>query len=327
VKRREFIAGLGGAVSWPMTARAQKSVLPVIGYLSPYSPDRSTERLDAFRQGLSETGFVEGRNVVIEYRSAEGRFDRLPALAAELVRSHVTVIAALGGFDSAWAAKDATTAIPIIFVIGNDPVRTGLVASLNGPGGNITGVTLLSREIQGKRLAIARELLPDTSIIATFTNPTSVISDFNLRDLEAAAASAKLRLLTIRTSGSDAELEKAFDEVVQQGARALFINGDPSFFNRRDLIVALAARNRIPTIFPNRQYIEAGGLISYGASLAAVYRQAGTYAGRILKGEKPTDLPILQPTKFDLIINLNTAKALGLTIPETLLATADEVIQ
>jgi putative ABC transport system substrate-binding protein len=326
MRRREFIAGLGSVAAWPVGGRAQQPRMPVVGYLYPGSADSSIRNLTAFHQGLAEIGYVEGRNVAIEYRFADGQLDRLPMLASELVRREVTAIAALGGFDSARAAKAAATSIPIIFSIGNDPVQTGLVTTLSRPGGNLTGVTQLSREIQGKRLAIAHELLPDVSVVATFTNPTSVVADFNLHDLETAAATARQRLLILKTN-SDAELEEAFIEIVRRGAGGLFINGNSFFFTRRELIVSLSARSRIPTIFPDRQFTDVGGLMSYGASLVDIFRQAGVYTGRVLKGEKPADLPVQQPTKFELVINLKTAKMLGLTVPETLLATADEVIQ
>jgi len=324
-RRREFITLLSAsAAGWPLTARAQQSAVPVVGCLVSGSPETSAGNLIAFREGLAETGYVEGRSVTIEYRFAQGQLDRLPMLAAELVRRDVAVVAAIAGSDAAQAAKNATTTIPVVFNIGNDPVRTGLVASLNRPGGNVTGVTQITREIQGKRLALARELVPNASVMAT--NPTSVVAEPNLRDLEAAAASAGQRLLILKAS-SDTELEAAFAAIVQQGARALFINSNPFFNNRRELIVARAARNRIPTIFANRESVDAGGLMSYGPSLEDLCRQAGVYTGRILKGEKPADLPVLQPTKFDLVLNLKTAKELGLTVPPSLLAIADEVIE
>jgi putative ABC transport system substrate-binding protein len=327
VRRRDFITLLGGAVAaWPFAARAQQPAMPVLGCLHSGSPGPAARNLTAFRKGLAETGYAEGRNVAIEYRFAEGRLDRLPMLAAELVRREVAVIAAIGGFDAARAAKDATTTIPIVFNIGNDPVQTGLVASLSRPGGNVTGVTQLSRELQRKRLAMARELLPNASLMATFTNPASVVADFNLLDLQAAAADAGQRLLVL-TASSDSELEAAFVEIVRQGAGALFINGNPFFANSRDLVVALAARNRIPTIFPYSEFVVAGGLMSYGTSLEDSYRLAGTYAGRLLRGENPADLPVQQAAKFELVINLKAAKALDLTIPTTLLALADEVIE
>jgi putative tryptophan/tyrosine transport system substrate-binding protein len=326
VGRRKFLAALGGAAAWPLAARAQQTKLPALGLLHSGSPGPSARNLMAFHKGLAETGYVEGRNVAIEYRFAEGRLDRLPMLAAELVRREVTVLAAIGGFDAARAAKDATTTIPIVFNIGNDPVQTGLVASLSRPGGNVTGVTQLSREVQGKRLAMARELLPNASLMATFTNPASVVADFNLRDLQAAAAGAGQRLLVL-AAGSDSELDAAFVEIARQDVGALFINGNPFFSNSRELVVTLAARHRIPTIFPNSEFVEAGGLMSYGTSLEDLYRLAGNYTGRLLRGEKPADLPVQQPTKFELVINLKTAKALGLMVPLTLQYAADEVIE
>jgi putative ABC transport system substrate-binding protein len=326
MNRRDLIALIGGAAAWPVAARAQQPKMPVLGCLHSGSPGPAARNLTAFHQGLAETGYAEGRNVAIEYRFAEGRLDRLPMLAAELVRLEVAVIAAIGGIDAARAAKGATTTIPIVFNIGNDPVQTGLVASLSQPGGNVTGVTQLSREIQGKRLAMARELLPNAALMATFTNPASVVADFNLRDLQAAAAGTGQRMLVL-TAGSDSELEAGFVEIVRQGAGALFINGNPFFANNRDLVVALAARNRIPTIFPNSEFVKAGGLMSYGASLEDSYRLAGTYTGRLLRGERAAGLPVMQPTKFELVINLKTAKALGLTVPLTLQYAADEVIE
>ena len=325
MRRRDFIAGLGGAAAWPVAARAQQPALPVVGYLHSSSRGASALASAAFRQGLAEAGYTETRDVVLEHRFAEGQLDRLSILAAELVQRRVAVIATTG-FDATLAAKNTTSTIPIVFLIGNDPVQTGLVASLNRPGGNITGVTILSREIQGKRLAMTRELLANVSLIATLSNPASVVSDINLRDLEAAAARIGQRLLVLRTK-SDDELEAAFVSMAQQGANALFVNSNPFFGNRADLIITLAARYRIPTIFSNREWVVAGGLMSYGTDPAALNRQAGIYAGRVLKGEKPANLPVIQPTKFELVINLNTANALGLTIPETLSATADEVIQ
>jgi putative ABC transport system substrate-binding protein len=302
--------------------QAQQRAIPVVGVLGNARPERFAGIFAAFRHGLAEAGYIEGSNVAIEDRNAEGQLDRLPILAAELVRHQVAVIVAVG--EAALAAKYATTTIPIVFLIGADPVQMGLVASLNRPGGNITGFTASRAELQGKRLAFARDLLPNASIIATFSDRSD---DFNLRDLEAAAASVGQRLLVLRTS-SDRELEAAFISMVQQGASALFVTAN--FIDRGDLIVALAARHRIATIFPFRGPVAAGGLMSYGTQPVLVrdsIRQAGIYTARILKGEKPADLPVMRPTKFELVINLKTAKALGLTIPETLLATADEVIQ
>jgi putative ABC transport system substrate-binding protein len=326
MRRRDFITLIGGAAAWPIAARAQPVSIPVLGCLHAGSAGPAARNLAAFQQGLGELGYVEGRNVAIEYRFAEDRLDRLPALAAELARRDVAVLVALGGSDAARAAKNASKTIPVVFNVGNDPVQTGLVASLARPGGNVTGVTQVSREIQGKRLAMARELLPDASVIATFTNPTSTVAELNLSDLRAVSASAGQRLLVLETS-NDSELETAFATLVQQGAGALFVANNPFFFNHRDLIVRLAAHNRVPTIFADRQAAEAGGLMSYGTNIADLYRQVGIYAGRILKGTKPADLPVLEPTRFELVINLKTAKALGLTVPPTLRAIADEVIE
>jgi putative ABC transport system substrate-binding protein len=326
MKRRTFLAGLGSGAAWPVVARAQQRAMPIVGVLGAASPERFARISAVFRHGLAEAGYVEGSNVAIEDHNAESQLDRLPILAAELVRRQVAVIVAVGG-GAARAAKYATTTIPIVFLIGGDPVQMGLVASLNRPGGNITGFTASRTELQGKRLALARDLLPNASIIATFSDPVNVSYDIDLRDLEAAAASVGQRLLVLKTT-SDRELEAAFISMVQQGASALFVNS--TFIDRLDLIVALAARHRIPTIFPFRPPVVRGGLMSYGTQSVLVtdfIRQAGVYTARLLKGEKPADLPVMRPTKFELVINLKTAKALGITIPETLLATADEVIQ
>jgi putative tryptophan/tyrosine transport system substrate-binding protein len=328
MRRREFIAGLGGAAApfiWPLAANSQGPTLPVVAFLGGGSREASTLIYAAFRQGLAESGYVEARNVVIEERFADGQLDRLPTMATELIDTHVAAIVAIG-FDAARAAKNATSTIPIVFYIGNDPVQTKLVTSLNRPSENMTGATLITREVQGKRLAMTRELLPDAAIIATFSNPVSVVSGINLRDLEAAAVSFGQRLLVLRTS-SDDEIRAASVSLVQQGASALFVNSNPFFYGRADLIIELAARHRVPTIFASREPVVAGGLMSYGTDFAETGRQVGLYAARILRGEQPANLPILRPTKFELVINLKTAKALGLTIPETLLATADEVIQ
>jgi putative tryptophan/tyrosine transport system substrate-binding protein len=327
MRRREFITLIGSATATgsPLVARAQHPVGPMVGFLLAGSPERSSPTLMALHQGLFEAGYIEGRNVATEYRFADGQLDHLPMLATDLVRREVAVLVS-GGFDATRAAKNATASIPIVFMIGNDPVQTGLVASLNRPGRNITGATLMTREIQGKRLAITRELLPNASTIATLTNPASVVADFNLGDLEAAAAKIGQRLLVIK-AGSDSEIKEAFVTMVRHGAGALFVNSNPFFGNRRDLIVLLAARDRIPTVFADRGPVESGGLMSYGSSLADSYRQAGVYTGRILKGEKPAELPVMQPSKFELIINLKTAKTLGLTVPPTLRALADEVIE
>jgi putative tryptophan/tyrosine transport system substrate-binding protein len=325
MRRREFIAGLG-AVVWPPAAGAQRPSMPVVGFLASTSPEAFASSVVGFHGGLNETGYVEGRNVTIEYRWAENQFNRLPALAAELVRLPATVIAALSGSDAAQAAKGATSTIPIVFNIGNDPVRTGLVASLNKPGGNITGITSLTREIQGKRLELLREVVPDTVLVATFVNPTSAVAEFNLQDLQTAARTIGQQLLVLQTK-SEGDVEAAFASLGQRRVGALFVSASPFFFNLRSQLAALSVRHRIPTIFSGREFVAAGGLMSYGTSFTDQARLVGIYTGRILKGEKPADLPVLQPTKFELVINMTTAKALGLNIPETLLATADEVIQ
>jgi putative tryptophan/tyrosine transport system substrate-binding protein len=329
MRRREFIAALlGGTLTsflWPLTPSAQRRAVPVLAFLHASSRGADARIDTAFRQGLAEAGYVVGRNIEIDDQFADGQLDRLPSMVAELVRRQVAVIVVTGS-DAARAATNATTTIPIVFNIGNDPVQTGLVASFNRPGGNITGVTVITREMQGKRLAMARELLANASIIATLSNPISGISGPNLRDLEEAATSAGQRLLVLRTS-SDDEIKEAFVSMAAQGVNALFVNPNPFFSSRTELITALAARHRVPTVFANRDPVVAGGLMSYGTDFAESSRQAGLYAARVLKGENPGDLPILRPTKFELVINLKTAKSLGLSIPETLLAIADEVIQ
>jgi putative tryptophan/tyrosine transport system substrate-binding protein len=313
MRRREFTAGLGASLAAPLAARAQQPLVPVIGFLNSGSPGPFAKMLAAFHQGLKDGGYVEGQNVVIEYRWAEGHYDRLSTLAADLVRRRVAVIAATGGTPSARAAKAATTTIPIAFVAA-DPVRDGLVASLNRPGGNVTGVSVFSAELAPKRLQLLRELVPKAGKIAALTNPASM-------DEAETLTRAGLPLLTIT-----AEAESDF-EPAQQGVEALLVTADPFFNSRRAQIVALAARHSLPAAYPWREYVEAGGLMSYGTNLAGTYRQVGQYVSRVLKGDKPADLPVQNPTKFDLAINLKTARALGITIPETLLATADEVIE
>jgi putative tryptophan/tyrosine transport system substrate-binding protein len=314
MRRREFIAGIGSAVAWPLAARAQQPLVPVIGFLNSGSPG---PLLAAFRRGLQDGGYVEGQNVMIEYRWAEGQYDQLPALATDLVRRQVAVIAATGGTLSARAAKAATTTIPILFVAA-DPVGDGLVASFSRPGGNVTGVSVFTAELAPKLLQWLRELVPKAGKIATLTN--------SMCDKEPEAIRrAGLQVLTI-TAQADSDLEPAFTEAVRQGVEALLVSADPFFNTRRAQIVALAARHSLPAAYPWREYVEAGGLMSYGTSLAGTYRQVGQYVSRVLRGDKPADLPVQNPTRFELVINTKTAKALGLTIPETLLATADEVI-
>jgi putative tryptophan/tyrosine transport system substrate-binding protein len=326
MKRREFITLLGGAAAvLPLAARAQQSAMPVVGFLSGRSRDASQYLVAAFRQGLSEAGYIEGRNVAIEYSWAEGQYDRLPALAAELVRRQVTVIAATGGIVSAAAAKAATTTIPIVFHLGVDPVDGGLVASLSRPGGNTTGVVSLNVEVGPKRLELIHELVPTTSI-ALLLNPTNPNAEALSRDARAAARTLGLQVDVLPAS-TEREFEAVFATLPQLRAGALVIGTDPFFTSRSELLAALAIRHAVPAIYQGREFAAAGGLMSYGASLADSYRPAGLYIGRILKGEKPADLPVQQATRIELVINLKTAKALGLTVPLALQASADEVIE
>jgi putative ABC transport system substrate-binding protein len=328
VGRREFITLLGGtAAAWPLAARAQQAAVPVIGFLSSASADVYAIRLRAFRQGLKEAGYVEGQNVEIEYRWGEGHNDRLPALAAELVHREVTVIAAAGGTPSALAAKAATATIPIVFGVAVDPVEVGLVASLNRPGGNLTGVTNLNAEVGPKRLELLHELLPAATIIAVLVDPTSpTLAEAFLRDLQAAARALGVRLHVLHAT-SERDFDAVFATVAQVRASALIIGPGILFVARSEQLAVLAARHAVPTVFQYRPFAAAGGLLSYGSNETEFYRLVGIYAGRILKGEKPADLPVQQSTKVELIINLKTARALSLTIPLPLLGRADEVIE
>jgi putative tryptophan/tyrosine transport system substrate-binding protein len=327
MKRREFITLLGGAaVAWPLAASAQQPAMPVIGFLSSLGTSDFNFVVSAFHEGLNGTGFVEGRNVAIEYRWAEGDYQRLPMLSAELVRRKVALIAAIGGTPAALAAKAATTTIPIVFAIGGDPVAPGLVPNLSHPGGNITGVTFYGTALVTKRLDLARELIDQGRTIGMLVhpdNPPSVAEGTAVQDA-AAALGQPLRIFHASTQG---HLDDAFASIEQQRIGALLVSPDPFFFSERVKLVVLAARHALPTIFPDREQAEAGGLMSYGASRRDTYRQAGNYAGRILKGEKASELPVMLPTKFHLVINLKTAKSLRIDIPATVLARADEVIE
>jgi putative ABC transport system substrate-binding protein len=326
VKRREFITLLGGAAAaWPIAARAQQPTMPVIGFLNGSSPAGYARMVAAFRQGLKETGYVEGQNVAIEYRWAEGDFDRLPALAADLVRRQVSVIAATSS-PANLVAKNATSTIPIVFTTGTDPVQFGLVTSLARPSGNVTGVTQLNVEIVAKRIELAHELVPTATAVALLVNPTDPIVDFEMKDSQAAALTLGLQLHVLRAS-TEAELDEAFTKFLQLRAGVLVIATDVFFNGHLERLAALATRRLVPAIYEYRQFVTAGGLISYGPELTDSYRLAGIYTGRILKGEKPADLPVQQATKVELIINLKTAKTLGLVIPPALLARAEEMIE
>ncbi len=325
MKRRDLLILGGALVAWPLAARAQLKVIPVIGYLGN-TPGPAARLTAAFHQGLSETGYVEGQNVAIEYRWAEGHYDRLPALAAELVGRKVDVIVSTVGTPSAVAAKDATSTIPIVFRGGGDPVGDGLVASLARPGGNLTGVILLADELTPKRLELLSELVPQARVIALLVNPNNATAERIIGDVQAAARVRGLQLHILKAA-SENEIDAAFASLVQLHAGALVVGADPFLSSRREQIVALASRHAVPSIYAWREFADSGGLISYGASLTAAFRQVGTYTGKILKGAKPADLPVQQPTTFELVINLKTAQALGLTVPQSILARADEVIE
>jgi putative ABC transport system substrate-binding protein len=325
MRRRDFIILLAGAMGgWPSALRAQQKTMPVIGFLG--STSRGATFVAAFLEGLAETGYVEGQNAAIEYRWAEGRYDRLPALAAELVKRRVDVIVTQGGIPATRAAKSATSTIPIVFAVGTDPVGDGLVASLARPGGNLTGVTFMMTELMPKRLELLSELVPEAGMIALLVNPNNEDAERTMRDVQEAARVKGVQLLILK-AGTESEIDAAFAYFVQLHASALLVGHDPFFFSRREQLVALASRNAVPAIYENRGYVVAGGLISYGTSLAAADRLVGIYVGKILKGAKPADLPVQQPTHFDLVVNLKTAEVLGLTVPPSILARATEVIE
>jgi putative ABC transport system substrate-binding protein len=327
LRRREFIAFLGGAaVTWPSAARAQQATMPVIGYLYNGSPEASANYLTAFRKGLSEIGYVEGRNVAIEYRWAQNEYDRLPELAADLIRRGVAVIVTPRSGTAALAAKAATSTIPIVFSTEGDPVQAGLVASLNRPGGNLTGVSYMNAELGAKQLGLLHELLPTTARVAIINNPHNPYTESMTTTLQAAAAAIDLQIEFFAAS-TNRDIDTAFASLVQKRADALLVLPSPLFLDRRVQLVVLAARHAMPAIFPLREDVDAGALMSYGSSATDQFRQVGIYAGRILRGEKPADLPVMRSTKFEFVVNLQTARTLGITVPPALLAGADEVIE
>ena len=327
MRRREFIAGLGVAAAWPITARAQQSAPSVIGFLSNASPGQFTQAMAAFHSGLRETGYVEHQNVNIEYRWANDQSDRLPALAADLVGRQVAVIVTQGGGTvAALAAKAATTTIPIIFTTASDPVKVGLVASFNRPGGNITGIAWLSSALEAKRLGLLSEMVPRAMIVGMLVNPNYSEADNQVQDVQVAAARLGVQLVVVRAN-EESDLDAAFATIAREKASALLVSASPFFDSRREKLIALASRDAVPAIFEHRGFVASGGLMSYGTNQADAVRQVGIYTGRVLKGEKPSELPIMQPTTFEMVINLKTAKILGLAVPPSLIARSDEVIE
>jgi putative tryptophan/tyrosine transport system substrate-binding protein len=325
IERRIFLATFGAAAAWPLAASAQQPAMPLIGFLSSVSASVTSKRISSFGQGLSDTGYTVGRDVTVEARMAEGQDDRLPALAADLVSGHVRLIAASGP-PAAFAAKRATTSIPIVFVTAFDPVQAGLVATLNQPEGNVTGVTLIGARLGGQRLELARELVPNVGVIALITNPNGTDASEELRDVQNAARGTGQEVVVVAAT-SDRDFEAAFAMIIERHAQVLLISMDPFLIQSTPQIIALAAQHRIPAVYPTSESVAAGGLISYGASISNAWRLAGVYAGTILKGTRPAELPVVQPTELELVLNLKTARALGLKIPPTLLGRADEVIE
>jgi putative ABC transport system substrate-binding protein len=327
MRRRDFMTGIAGsAAAWPLAARAQHPAMPVVGFLTARGQEESTHLAEAFRRGLGENGYVEGRNVTIEYRWADGRYDLLPAMATELASRPVTVLAAAGGQPAALAAKTATTTIPIVAAFNADPVAAGLVGSLSRPGGNVTGVSNLSTLLEPKRLGVLREMMQAAGTVGVLLNPTFPLSADQLKDIEQAAQAIGQPIDVLRAS-TDSEVEAAFESIAERRIPALLVASDPFFSSRRDHLAILAARAAVPTMYGFRDYVVAGGLLSYGIDLSDVYRQLGLYVGRVLKGAKPAELPVQQPIKFEFVINLKTAKTLGIKIPDNMVSLADEVIE
>jgi putative tryptophan/tyrosine transport system substrate-binding protein len=325
LKRRKFLTVLGGAAAWPLAARAQQPAMPTVGFLHARAPEVSVAQVEAFRRALGEEGYVDGQNLRIEFRWARGQYDQLPAMAAELARRPVDLL--IGGSEpAALAAKAATSTIPIVFAVGSDPIKLGLVASFNRPGGNVTGIDILTTDLNAKRLGLLHEVLPRAETIGVLLNSNSPVVQTQLGDVQAAAGALSLRIREFHAS-SAADIDAAFERIAHERITALLVQADPFFDTRRDQLVANASRAALPVMFQFREYAMAGGLMSYGVDLPDMYRQVGAYAGRILKGDKPAELPVLQPSKLELVLNLKTAKALGLTIPPGVLAIADEVIE